>query len=83
MNATVLPRAVVGSEAVVAAGSVVGEGMEAPPRTLVAGVPARVKKELAGSSLAWVHMAAPDYYAKAREYRAAGIDRLAAGGAEE
>jgi carbonic anhydrase/acetyltransferase-like protein (isoleucine patch superfamily) len=83
MNATVLPRAVVGSEAVVAAGSVVGEGMEVPPRTLAAGVPARVKKELAGSSLAWVRMAAPDYLTKAREYRAAGIDRLVSGGAEE
>src|SRR5262245_44212804 len=83
MNATVLPRAVVGSEAVVAAGSVIGEGMEVPPRTLAAGVPARVKKELSGSSLAGVGMAATDYQAKAREYRTAGVDRLAPGGAEE
>jgi carbonic anhydrase/acetyltransferase-like protein (isoleucine patch superfamily) len=83
MNATVLPRAVVGSEAVVAAGSVVGEGMQVPPRTLAAGVPAQIKKELSGSSLAWVGMAAPDYQAKAREYRAAGVDRLALGRAEE
>jgi carbonic anhydrase/acetyltransferase-like protein (isoleucine patch superfamily) len=83
MNATVLPRALVGGEAVVAAGSVVGEGMQVPPRTLAAGVPAQFKKELSGSSLAWVGMAAPDYRAKAREYRAAGIDRLALGKAEE
>jgi carbonic anhydrase/acetyltransferase-like protein (isoleucine patch superfamily) len=81
MNATVLPRAVVGSEAVVAAGSVVGEGMEVPARTLAAGVPARIKKELAGSSLAWVRMAASDYHAKARAYRAAGVDRLSPNGA--
>jgi carbonic anhydrase/acetyltransferase-like protein (isoleucine patch superfamily) len=83
MNATVLPRAMVGSEAVIAAGSVVGEGMQVPPRTLAAGVPAQVKKELSGSSLAWVGMAAPDYQAKAREYRAAGVDRLALGGSKE
>src|SRR5262245_32236478 len=82
MNATVLPRAVVGGEAVVAAGSVVSEGMEIPPRTMAAGAPAQVKKELAGSSLTWVHMAASDYHAKAREYRAARVDRLAPGGSE-
>jgi carbonic anhydrase/acetyltransferase-like protein (isoleucine patch superfamily) len=75
MNATVLPRAVVGDEAMIAAGSVVGEGVQVPPRSLAAGVPARVKKELAGNSLAWVRMAAADYQTKAREYRAAGIDR--------
>jgi len=67
----------------VAAGSVVGEEMEVPPRTLAAGVPARVKKELSGSSLAWVRMAASDYHAKAREYRAAGVDRLAPGTPEQ
>jgi carbonic anhydrase/acetyltransferase-like protein (isoleucine patch superfamily) len=83
MNATVLPRAMVGSEAVIAAGSVVGEGMQVPPRTLAAGVPAQVKKELSGSSLAWVGMAAPDYQAKAREYLDAGVDRLALGGFKE
>ena len=83
MNATVLPRAVVGSEAVVAAGSVVAERAEVPPHTLAAGAPARIKKELAGSSLAWVRMAATDYHQKAREYRAEGIDRLAFGRADE
>jgi carbonic anhydrase/acetyltransferase-like protein (isoleucine patch superfamily) len=76
MNATVLPRAAIGDEAVVAAGSVVGEGMLVPARTLAAGVPARVKKELAGSSLEWVRMAAGSYRAKAREYRALGVDKL-------
>jgi carbonic anhydrase/acetyltransferase-like protein (isoleucine patch superfamily) len=76
MNATVLPRAVVGGEAVIAAGSVVGEGVHIPERVLAAGAPARVKKELAGSSLEWIRMAAPDYQQKAREYRAQGIDKL-------
>lgn len=76
MNATVLPRAVVGDEAFVAAGSVVGEGSEVPPRTLAAGAPARIKKDLSGSSLDWVRMAPGDYHRKAREYRAQGIDML-------
>ena len=81
MNATVLPRAVIGSEAVVAAGSVVAEGMQVPARTLAAGAPARIKKELAGSSLEWVRMAAGDYREKAREYRAMGVDKLDSEGA--
>ena len=76
MNATVLPRAAIGGEAVVAAGSVVGEGMLVPARTLAAGVPARIKKELAGSSLEWVRMAAGSYREKAREYQALGVDKL-------
>ena len=76
MNATVLPRATVGEETVIAAGSVVGEGAEIPARVLAAGAPAQVKKTLGGNSLEWVRMAAPDYQQKAREYRAEGIDRL-------
>jgi carbonic anhydrase/acetyltransferase-like protein (isoleucine patch superfamily) len=81
MNATVLPRAVIGNEAVVAAGSVVAERMQVPARTLAAGAPARIKKELAGSSLEWVRMAAGDYREKAREYRAIGVDKLDSEGA--
>jgi carbonic anhydrase/acetyltransferase-like protein (isoleucine patch superfamily) len=77
MNATVLPHAIIGSEAVVAAGSVVGEGMQVPARTLAAGVPAKIKKELSGSSLEWVRIAPNDYHKKAREYREHGIDQLA------
>lgn len=46
MNAVVLHEAVIGAESIVAASCVVPEGMEVPPRTLVAGVPARIRKEL-------------------------------------
>jgi carbonic anhydrase/acetyltransferase-like protein (isoleucine patch superfamily) len=35
--------------------------MEIPPGVLVAGVPATVKKELAGSSQRWVETAATEY----------------------
>ncbi len=45
MNATVLDGAEVGDGAVVAAGAVVLEGQKVPPKTLVAGVPAKVVKE--------------------------------------
>lgn len=46
MHATVLDHAVVGEEAMVAAGALVPPGMHVPPRTLVAGVPAKVRREL-------------------------------------
>lgn len=42
MGAVVLNGAVIGRGALVAAGAVVREGMEVPPMTLVAGVPAKV-----------------------------------------
>lgn len=44
MGARVLDGAVIGEYSLVAAGAVVPEGMVVPPRTLVAGVPAKVKR---------------------------------------
>ena len=46
IGAKVLSHSVIGEQALVAAGAVVTEGMEVPPRTLVAGVPAKVKRDL-------------------------------------
>jgi carbonic anhydrase/acetyltransferase-like protein (isoleucine patch superfamily) len=68
MNAVLLHRVVVGAEALVAALSVVPDGMEVPPRTLVAGAPARVRKELTGASAQWVRGSADHYVALANEY---------------
>jgi carbonic anhydrase/acetyltransferase-like protein (isoleucine patch superfamily) len=68
MGAIVLQRAKVGANALVAAGAVVGEGTEIPDGVLAAGVPATVKKELAGSSQRWVESAAREYQAKRLRY---------------
>ncbi|MFT4232428.1 MAG: gamma carbonic anhydrase family protein [Leucobacter sp.] len=46
MNATVLSGAVIGEGSLVAAGAVVREGSRVPPHSLVAGVPAKVLREL-------------------------------------
>ena len=51
MGAIVLDNAVVGEGALVAAGAVVGMGQAVPPRTLVAGIPAKVKRELTDEEL--------------------------------
>ena len=53
MNAVVNDNAVIGESAVVAALAFVKAGMIVPPRTLVAGIPARVLRELTDDDLAW------------------------------
>jgi len=70
MGAIVLQRARVGSGSLIAAGAVVGEGVEIPPGVLAAGVPARVKKEIAGESQRWVQTAALEYQSKRLRYLA-------------
>ena len=68
MGAIVLQRAKVGPGSLVAAGAVVGEGVDVPAGMLAAGVPARVKKPLAGASQHWVETAAKEYQAKRLRY---------------
>ncbi len=46
MGATIMNNARIGEGSIVAAGAVVPEGMIVPPRSLVAGVPAKVRREL-------------------------------------
>ena len=53
MNAVVNDNAVVGESAIVAAMAFVKAGMTIPPRTMAAGVPARVLRELTETELAW------------------------------
>ena len=53
MNAVVNDNAVIGESAIVAAMAFVKARMVVPPRTLVAGIPARVVRELTEPELAW------------------------------
>ncbi len=53
MNAVVNDNAVIGESAFVAAMAFVKAGMQVPPRTLVAGLPAKVMRELSADELAW------------------------------
>jgi carbonic anhydrase/acetyltransferase-like protein (isoleucine patch superfamily) len=52
MGAAVLNGAVVGSGSLVAAGALVPQGMAVPARSLVTGVPARVRRELSDAEVA-------------------------------
>jgi carbonic anhydrase/acetyltransferase-like protein (isoleucine patch superfamily) len=70
MNAVLLHGCVIGEEALVAALSVVPTGMIVPPRTLVAGAPAQVRKELKGESADWVRGSSQHYVELSRLYLA-------------
>jgi len=73
MGSVVQDFARVGEEAMVAAGSVVSANMIIPPRHLVAGTPAVIKKELTGASLMWVATSAPMYRELAERYLKQGL----------
>lgn len=53
MNAVVNDNAVVGESAFVAAMAFVKAGMQVPPRTLVAGIPAKVVRDLGADEMSW------------------------------
>lgn len=66
MGSILLNRVRVGTRSIVAAGSVLREGFVVPAGTLVAGVPAQVKRELTEEEVALIPRIARDYAALAR-----------------
>lgn len=69
MGAKVLDRAVVGDNALIGAGSVVREGFQVPEGTLVAGVPAKVIRELTEDERAAVAQGAVNYESYIARFR--------------
>ncbi len=55
MNAVVMDEAEIGEQAIVAASAFVRAGFKVPPRSLVAGVPGKVLRELTAQEMAWKH----------------------------
>lgn len=52
MGAILLDNCEIGEQSLIAAGTLIPMGMKVPPRSLVAGVPGRVKRELTNEDLA-------------------------------
>ena len=73
MNCVILHGATIGESALVAALSVVPEGMVVPARTLVAGAPARVRRRLTGEAAVWVETSSGHYVELAEQYLRQGI----------
>jgi carbonic anhydrase/acetyltransferase-like protein (isoleucine patch superfamily) len=72
MGAIILSGARVGAGSVVAAGALVKEYQEVPPRSLVAGMPAQVKREVTDGELEMIRRSARHYADLAREYSSGG-----------
>jgi carbonic anhydrase/acetyltransferase-like protein (isoleucine patch superfamily) len=72
MGAKVLDRSVIGSSSLVAAGAVVREGFEVPEGVLVAGVPAKIVRELTESERVAVAQGALNYESYVARYRDSG-----------
>jgi carbonic anhydrase/acetyltransferase-like protein (isoleucine patch superfamily) len=68
-----LNRVVVGRGSIVAAGAVLAEGFVVPPRSLVAGVPATVKRSDVDAT--WTEGAVRNYIATARHHKT-GLRRI-------
>jgi carbonic anhydrase/acetyltransferase-like protein (isoleucine patch superfamily) len=69
MGATVLNGAVIGAGSLIAAQALVPQGMEVPPGSLVAGLPAKVKRPLTDEERAHIRLNGEGYVALAQAHR--------------
>jgi carbonic anhydrase/acetyltransferase-like protein (isoleucine patch superfamily) len=70
MGATILNGAQVGEETIIAAGSLVPEGMVIPPRSLVMGLPAKFKRQLTDEERESIRRYAANYFDYKESYLA-------------
>lgn len=68
MNATVLGGARVGEFSIIGAGAVVGENTVVPPRSVVLGVPARVRRQVTDEEVEAMRWRARHYVQRATSY---------------
>jgi carbonic anhydrase/acetyltransferase-like protein (isoleucine patch superfamily) len=68
MRAIILNGARIGTESIVAAGSLVPEGMVVPARSLVMGTPAKIKRSLDDDAVAEIQMYADRYVSYRIDY---------------
>ena len=65
----ILHDVVIGTESIVAAGSMVTAGTKVPPRSLVVGVPGKVVRKLEDSDVAWIKKGVNGYQKLLPEYK--------------
>ena len=68
MGAIIMDGAVIGEDSVVGAGALVIEGTVVPPKSLILGSPAKVKRPVTEQELAWIRESAQNYMKYARQY---------------
>jgi carbonic anhydrase/acetyltransferase-like protein (isoleucine patch superfamily) len=69
IKAVILGRSEIGDGCIIAAGAVVKEGAIIPPRSLVAGVPGKVVREVREEDLAMLRSHAGHYWELAQAHR--------------
>ena len=83
MNAVVMDEAEVGESAIVAACAFVPAGMKVPARSLVTGVPARVRRQLGDEEIAWKQEGTQTYQDLTRRCLASLVEVQPLAAAEE
>jgi carbonic anhydrase/acetyltransferase-like protein (isoleucine patch superfamily) len=68
MGAIIMDGAVIGEDCVVGAGALITEGTIVPPKSLILGSPAKVKRPVTGKELAWIKESAQNYIKYAKQY---------------
>jgi len=68
MGAIIMDGAVIGEDSVVGAGALVVEGTVVPPKSLILGSPARVRRPVTDKELAWIKESAENYVKYSRRY---------------
>ncbi|MCP9448093.1 MAG: gamma carbonic anhydrase family protein [Nitrospira sp.] len=68
MGAIVMDGAVIGEDSIVGAGALVTQGTIVPPKSLILGSPAKVKRSVTDKELAWIKESADNYVRYARTY---------------
>ncbi|NLF54139.1 MAG: phenylacetic acid degradation protein PaaY [Thauera phenolivorans] len=74
MNAVIMDNVVIGEESIVAASAFVRAGVEIPPRVLVAGMPAKVVRELTADEVRWKGEGTATYQDLTRRCRATMVE---------
>jgi carbonic anhydrase/acetyltransferase-like protein (isoleucine patch superfamily) len=77
INAVVLNNARIGAGSIIAAGAVVPEHTIIPPRSLVAGVPGKVRRSVTDADLELIRMYANNYLDYTKIYLSESDERLA------
>jgi carbonic anhydrase/acetyltransferase-like protein (isoleucine patch superfamily) len=70
MGAIIMDGAVIGEDSVVGAGALVTEGTIVPPKSVILGSPAKVKRPVTDKELAWIRESAQNYIQYASQYMA-------------
>jgi carbonic anhydrase/acetyltransferase-like protein (isoleucine patch superfamily) len=68
MGAIIMDGAVIGEDCVVGAGALVTENTIVPPKSLILGSPAKVKRPVTDQELTWIKESSQNYITYARQY---------------